>query len=48
VGAILEKSGISADLPEYKPFHNKRHTEYKYSPGLYETAHNIYRQLGDK
>jgi len=45
---ILELTGISTDIPDYRPFQNKRTIDYQYTPELYETALSIYRQLGRK
>lgn len=49
IEAILDKTGISTDLPGFTPFHNKRQlTDYKYPDDVYETAQTIYRQLCEK
>lgn len=45
VETILKKTRIHTELPEYKPFHNQRRTEEKFTQDLYDMAQEIYEQL---
>ncbi|MEJ2596031.1 MAG: sulfotransferase family protein, partial [bacterium] len=45
---ILEKTGISAELPDYPPFRNRRKTDLSYSKDLYEAAQKIYLNLSTR
>jgi hypothetical protein len=45
---ILKKTGITTELPDYKPFINRRKTYDEFSNDVYEEAQEIYRQLSNK
>ncbi|HKK43035.1 MAG TPA: hypothetical protein VJ963_11545, partial [Bacteroidales bacterium] len=45
VKSILENAGLSGELPDYKPFNNKRKTVEKFSEKINERAQEIYIQL---
>ena len=47
IGTILQKTGINAELPDYKPFINRRKTDHKYSDDIYKSALEVYRQLNN-
>jgi len=42
---IVRKSGITAELPDYRSFTNKRKAEHDYSPDILKMADTIYQQL---
>jgi hypothetical protein len=48
IEVILKKVGISADLPGYNPFVNKRKTDHEYSNDIYNSALEIYRKLNSR
>ncbi len=48
VSTILEKVGIQADLPDYKPFHNTRNSGDSTTGELVEKALAVYKQLAEK
>jgi hypothetical protein len=48
IETILKKIGITTELPDYKPFINRRKADDEFSNDLYEAAQEVYRQLGNK
>lgn len=48
IGNILMKIGIEPELPDYKPFINKRTTDDTFSGDVYEAAQEVYWQLCDR
>ena len=48
IGTILKKTGIAAELPDYKSFINTRKPDDEFSNDVYEAAQEIYRQLRNK
>jgi hypothetical protein len=47
IETILQKAGITAVIPDYKPFTNRRKPDEEYSDGVFEAAREIYRQLSN-
>lgn len=45
VNVVVEKIGITPDLPDYKPFSNKRTINHEFSNDVYKKAQEIYEQL---
>lgn len=45
IETILQKTGITAELPDYKPFINRRKTNDEFSDDVFDTAQKVYRQL---
>jgi hypothetical protein len=48
VSNILDRSGVKADIPQLKPFKNKRKTNFEYSSELLERAEKLYIKLQTK
>ncbi|ALO14608.1 hypothetical protein L21SP5_00941 [Salinivirga cyanobacteriivorans] len=48
VETVLQKTTISADIPDYKAFNNSRKTNREYDKSLYEEAQQVYSKLIDK
>jgi hypothetical protein len=48
IETILKKTGITTELPDYKPFINRRKADDKFSNDLYKEAQEVYRQLSNK
>jgi hypothetical protein len=48
IETILRKTGITAALPDYKPFINKRKGGSEFSSDIYEAAQQVHRQLRDR
>jgi hypothetical protein len=47
VETILKKIGITAELPDYEPFINRRKADGEFSNDIYEAAQEVYRQLSN-
>ncbi|MBN1599861.1 MAG: sulfotransferase [Bacteroidales bacterium] len=48
IETILKKAGITAELPDYKSFNNRRNAGDEFSDDVYEEARELYRQLCSK
>lgn len=48
IETILKKTGITAELPDYKSFINRRSPDEEFSNDVYEEAREVYRQLSNK
>jgi hypothetical protein len=47
IETILLKTGIKAEMPDYKPFINQRKTDNKYSEDVYKLAQQVYQQINN-
>ncbi len=45
---ILKKANISAEIPDYQPFDNRRKTAQICSDEIYEAAQKVYQQLSNR
>ena len=48
INTILKKTGVTAELPEYKPFFNTRKIDHEFSDDLYEEAQELYSRLNEE
>jgi hypothetical protein len=45
---ILDKTGVTTDLPDYHAFNNKRKNAEDYSRALFDQAEELYHKLLEK